>query len=242
MENPFCSSRERVLRLFLASRRSFARNLFLKFLKKCGRKEIAKQLNNEAGEIVDAINSESNVSARKTENVEVMTALQLSDFYFPHNETEICFAMRRNIDINRVQSYEDLVSGFENATHVDCSIRSADKHLSFQIKRYPQEYLLHTNEAFLDWFRNDVISHYGNMKGTILSIILQPNVFEETALHFSSLASSLEEMKDIITFDEVVLIYNDHKKQLLALHEIFPEHKRKVIPLDWALKRFRGEV
>ncbi|MDP3725445.1 MAG: hypothetical protein Q8R20_03195 [Nanoarchaeota archaeon] len=241
MENPFCISRKGLRDLLGLSRRNFVRNLFYKCLEKFSREEIEKQLNTQTGELMDAINTESELSVRKTENAEVITALQLSDFYFPDDETEICFAMRRNVDTNNVKSYEGLVSGFENATHIDCLIKLANKGISFQIKRYPERHLPHTNEAFVDWFKN-VLSHYGNMKGTILSVTLQPaEPFNKNSFNFSELAISLSEMREIITFDEVALVYND-ANEYVVLHKIFPKHKRLLVPLYWALKRFRGEV
>lgn len=217
------------------------RNLFYKCLEKLNRGEIAKQLNDGAGEVINAVNAESKSFTHRTENVEIIKALQLSDFYFPNNETEICFAMRRNVDPKNVKSYEDLVLGFENATHIDCLIKSKSKSLAFQIKRYPQEYMAHTNEIFLKWIE-DIFSHYGNMKGTILSVILQPaEPYNKNDFNFSKLAISLSKIQEKITFDEVVLTYNDANKYVV-LHKIFPEHKRLLIPLYWALKRFRGEI
>lgn len=241
MENYFCAPRVYIRQLWNESKRDFTKELFLKSLEKYKREEIEEQLNNKKGEIIDAINAESKLSSKKTENVEVMNALQLSDFYFPHEETDICFAMRRGVDIKEIKSYEDLVDSFENDTHVDCKVKAKERELFFQIKRYPQEYLAHSNEAFINWFENKVLLHYAGIKGTYLVIILQPTVpLAPNTLDIQKIADYLKINKDRLIFEEIALIYNDSK--YFALHKLFPEHKRILVELEHGLKRMRGDL
>jgi hypothetical protein len=199
------------------------------------------QLATQKGPILEAMDVETKKSARKTENIEVIKALQLSDFYYPHEETEICFELRSNVDLKSIESFDDLIDSFEDSTHIDCQIGTKTKSLNFQIKRYPADYLKHTNEAFLDWFAKTT-RHYGDMSGTILAILLQPSKPHElSAINPSEISKILISRKEKISFDEVVFTYNDRNK-FFTLHRVYPVEKKLGIPLEWGLKRMRGEV
>ncbi len=241
MNNPFRISREGLIALLVDSTRRFSAESYGRLLETFTREEIREQLDGGAGAIFDVIREHNATFAAETSNVEVVVALGLSDFYFPHSETEIAFELARRVNPATVTTYESLVESFENNTPVDCQITGDGTVLSFQIKRYPLERLGDTNQDFLNWFRG-VIEHYGNMRGTILAILMQPSgapvqvPFNPALLHDEMLA-----MRDQITFDEVVLQYNDHGEHF-ALHKIFPEHRRLLVPMDWGLRRFRGDV
>lgn len=80
------------------------------------------------------------------------------------------------------------------------------------------------------------------MTGTILVIILRPDgILKQVPLNPTKLALSLAKIANRITFDEVVLTYND-RGQYFALDKLYPEHQRVLVPCYWGLARFRGEV
>ncbi|TSC84073.1 MAG: hypothetical protein G01um101417_342 [Parcubacteria group bacterium Gr01-1014_17] len=241
MKNPFCISRRGLQHLFLSFKGDFAQDLFQRALDRYSYEEIEVQLNNGKGVIIDAIAANSKLSSSKTENVEVLTALQLSDFYFPYNETAICFELRSDVSPFAIKSYQDLTSALEDNTYVDCSVIYGDKKMSFQIKRYPQKHLEHKNEAFMKWFESKR-RHYGEMNGTILVIILQPSGFSMSSkLNLTELAREFIFLKDEITFDEIVVFFNDSMKYF-TLYKLYPKEEKLLIPLEWGLKRFRGEI
>jgi len=182
------------------------------------------------------------LEAKKTENVEILKALGLSDFYWPHSETEIFFELKKGVSPSSIVSYSDLVNGLEDNTHVDCQITGDGQTRSFQIKRYPQEYLEHSDGAFLQWLTDKVFCSYGDMSGTILVILLQPAVaFTKCPMDFTKLFSNLVDLKGIITFDEIVLSYNE-QSQYMVLHRLYPTHKRLLIPFSLALDRLKGRA
>ena len=241
MKNPFVISRIDLVRLYGESKRQFVNELFFKSLNTFSRDNIAMQLATQSGPIVEAINVETRKSAQKTENVEVLKALQLSDFYSPHEETEICFELRSDVDPKSIKSYDDLVSSFEDGTHIDCQVRTKTKNLNFQVKRYPADYLKHTNEAFMEWFEK-LTKHYSEMSGTILAVLLQPSEPHGLSeINPSEILKMLISQKEKISFDEIVFTYNDRNK-FFTLHRVYPVEKKLGIPLDWGLKRMRGEI
>lgn len=241
MNNPFRISRVGLRTLLSDSQGRFVRENYNRLLQTYTRTEIEQQLNSGAGPAIDAILEHSREFARRTSNVEVITALGLSDFYHPHDETEIVFELRRNVDPNTITTYEEMTAAFENDTHIDCQISTENATHSFQIKRYPMEHLGYTVEAFIEWFEN-VLASYGNMNRTTLCILILPSEANaQHPLHLPDLANSIRNLADEITFDEVALTYNDHG-QNFVLHKVYPEHRRILIPLSWGLMRFRGEV
>lgn len=129
----------------------------------------------------------------------------MADFYWPQSDTEISFELRNSVQPDTISTYEELVAGIENDTHVDCRVAGDGEAKDFQIKRYPLAHLGDTNEAFLEWFENSVLDHYGEMTGTTLVVILQPDGRpEQFPLNLAELAESIAGMADRITFDEVV--------------------------------------
>lgn len=246
MNNPCSAPRDDLQALFVSSRRSFAEVKLNEALERYPREEVIRQITAQAGPVVDEINRATELFARRTENVEFVTALGLSDFYFgPDTPTTISFEMRREYTGSPITTYEELIDNIESATHIDCVVTDGNQLLSFQIKRYPQAYLEHTNDAFMRWLTQDVLPHYPNMAGMTLVILLQPNTPpEQSAFNFQELSASLTHIGDDITFDGIALSYTDfgNGRQLAVLHKLYPEHRRTVAPLDWMLQRFRGEV
>jgi hypothetical protein len=242
MDNPFRTSRQNLQVLFSEPIRRFTAENFDRLLETYTRSEIERQIASGIGPIIDQVGAHTAVQAANNSNVEIMTALSLSDFYWPHSETEIAFELRRNVVPASITSYERLIAGIENNTHIDCQITADNVARSFQIKRYPFSRLGNTNASFLRWLNESVIQRYGNMAGTILVVILQPDgTPEQTPLNPGELATSLAGMTDQITFDEVALTYND-RGQYFVLHKLYPEHRRLLVPLDLGLRRLRGEA
>lgn len=208
--------------------------------------EIRQQVAAQAGPIVEDMNRATEAFARRTENVEFVTALGLSDFYFgPDTETTISFEMRRDFRPRSDATYEEITQNIESATHVDCAVTDGTRSLNFQIKRYPQAYLEHSNDAFLSWLDEDVIAGYGEMNGTILIVLLQPTQPPgPTAFRFTPLSEAIAARADNITFDEIALSYTDiaRGRQLAVLHRMYPVHRRTVAPLEWMMMRFRGQA
>lgn len=246
MNNPYSASRDEMRALFVASRKAFAESALNAAYQKYPLADVQAQVAASFGPIVDEINKETNRFARETENVEFVTALGLSDFYFgPDVQTQVSFEMRRDFQRDVTLSYESLIAGIESATHIDCAIAANGQSLAFQIKRYPQAHLDHTNEALLSYLDNDVFPHYPNMQGTILVILLQPNSPPApTAFRFPELSAALLDGSRTITFDEVALSYTDivNGSPFAVLHKLYPLDSRQEISLDIMLKRFRGEV
>lgn len=246
MNNPFPASRDEMNQLFVESRKKFAKDFLEELKTRYSYEEVVSQTTAQAGPVVDELNRALDGFARDTDNVEFATALGLSDFYFgPDAKTTISFEMNRNFKASGAMTYEELIAGMEKNTHIDCAIAGDGKSLNFQIKRYPQAHLEHTNEAFLAGLDVKVFEYYANMGGTILVVVLQQNSPPtQTAFRFTELSEELQARKAKITFDEVVLLYTDYSngKKLAVLHKLYPEHKRIVAPMEWMLKRFRGEL
>lgn len=233
-------------RLFAGSRMRFAQNALAEAYARYPRADVDAQIRAQAGPVVDEINRMTAVFAGKTENYEYVSALGLSNFYFGFDiETEISFEMRRNFVCPNPVTYEDVVSNIDSATYIDCAISEGRRTLNFQIKRYPQVRLLHTNGAFLAWLDTEVFAHYAPMNGTILVVLLQPNTPPaQTALRFSELSAALLVKQSPISFDEVAVSYTDYNNghQTAALHKLYPREERIDFPLEQVLMRFRGEI
>lgn len=231
-----------MIRLVSESRRRFAVQSHERARQTFTEPEILVQLHTGTGELVDTITEHYVRLARNTSNVEVTTALSLSDFYYPHSDTQIRFELMRGVNPASITTYEELVESFENNTPIDCEIVADGETRSFQIKRYPHPHLAHTNPSFLQWLEYDVFRAYGDMSGIILVVLLQPTgEYEESQLNLAELAASTATMRELISFDEVALTYNDSGEHFV-LHKLFPEHRRLLIPLELSLRRLRGDA
>ena len=245
MNNPYTFSCNELLTLYVTSQREFVSQILIAFSFRYSEEEIRSQVSLVSGEIVDEINARTESFARRTENVEFLMSIGLSDFYFGEEaETKISFEMRRGFN-GEIKTYEDLIQNIESSTHIDCSISFENEVRHFQIKRYPQEYLKHTNEAFLNYLDQQIIPHYSNMVGTTLVVILQPNPSHTPKeFRFEELAEALHERAETITFDEVALAYSDATGGVenSFLHRLHPYYEISSIPTDRILRRFRGEI
>lgn len=242
MGNSFRITRGELIRLFGEAQMLFHREVLAQMLLTFTHEEIHQQLERNEGPMADAIRERVATQGRLTSTVEVITALSLADFYFPHNESEISFEITRDVDPATIHTYETLVSSFETDTPIDCRIGDGNQTIAFQIKRYPYPHREYTADAFREWFENDVVRHYGNMNGTSLCILLQPSgTYEEGPLNLADITEVVQSLSEHITFDKVMLTYNE-RMQHFVLHELFPRPHRTLVPLEWGLARFRGEV
>ncbi len=245
MENPYTASRDEMHRLLVISKKAQAVAKLAELSQRYPREEIERQFASQTGPITEEINASSEAFARKTENVEFVTALGLSDFYFGSEvQTDVSFEMRRNFDGGSVKTYEDLIQNIANDTHIDCAINGKGQDLIFQIKRYPQKYLEHTNESILDYLGTEVFPHYPKMD-SILVVLLQPDPpYTKTNFRFPELATALNERSELIPFNEVAFTYTDASNGIMTsvLNKLYPNPEISTIPTEQMLKRFRGEA
>ena len=241
MSSIYTASRADLRKLFTDSRKEKVRANYERLLKAFSKQELEQQLDKGEGEIVDSINEMAATAGADNANVEVFTALGLTDFYYPDTEAEIAFEISDKVDPASITKYEQLTSAFETSTPVDCRVSSGEETLNFQIKRYPYPHLEFTPEAIVSWFEK-VIGHYGDMSDTKLCILLQPSGdYKEGVLDIGKVTTGIQALSEQISFNEVVFTYNEGM-QHMVLHKVHPEAKRLLIPLDWALARMRGDI
>lgn len=240
MNNPYCDTFENVRALYIDHQKRLARARFDFWARMFPRHRIKEQLDTQSGTIIDDIKSIIRKAVGKTEFVEFLMALQMADFYFPNQEKQVCFDLKRGVDPKTIKTYQDLIESFEDYTHVDCLVRSGKESISFQVKRYRGD---NTPEAFISWLNERVLKHYGNMSGTSLVIVLQPAGGSAPAFALDKVYEAfVRDAQANVSFDRVSMIYNDGGKKYMVLHELFPKHHRKMIDLDLALARMRGDA
>lgn len=238
MNNPYCASFEKMRDLYVTHMKAESRQNYDSWAMKLPRTEIKRQLDTQTGGLIDDIRNLIKKTTKQTEFVEFLAALQLADFYFPNESKDICFELRRNVKLEDIKSYEDLVDSFENNTHIDCEVRANSQSISFQIKR---DYSDHTPKGFASWLNEKVFKKYANMNGTSLVVFLGApagTVIEIDKFY----AEFSKECVPHITFDKVSLLYNDKTAGYMVLHEFYPNHKRLMIEVNLAMARFRGDA
>src|SRR3989338_2976407 len=240
MNNHYTASFEDIRPLPIDYQQRKPRERFEAWKQTLTHEQIQEQLDNESGEIVDEINGAAADVAQKTEFVEFIVALQLADFYFPNKQKGVSFDMRRGVDPGTITTFEELVGSFEDYTHVDCLVRSGESEISFQVKRYRGD---NTPDAFVEWLNTAVLKHYGKMNGTSLVILLQPVSDGRGPLALDKLYEVfIREALPNGSFDGISLMYNDAESGHMVLHELHPRHHRKLVELNLALARMRGDA
>ena len=239
MNNPYCASFEKVRDLYVQYMKAESRKNYDDWAKKLTRKEIKKQLDTQQGGLIDGIRKLIKSTTRQTEFVEFVAALQLADFYFPNENKDICFELKRNAKPEDIKTYEDLISSFESYTYIDCEVRDPSQTIAFQIKR---DYSDHTPSGFATWLNKKAFKKYSDMKGTSLVVFLgvptDGSVVEIDKFH----TEFKEKCIPFVSFDRVSLLYNDKTSWHMVLHEFYPEHKRLLIESNLAMARFRGDA
>lgn len=236
MNNPYCASYEHTLSLFSDKQKQRTYLRLSHLLKKYTRTQIEEQLAQNKGEAVDGNIEDLRPEIHKNEFTEYLLALQLADFYFPNEDKQICFELKRGVDPESIRTYDDLIRSFDDHTHIDCAVTSANKVTSFQIKRYRGD---NTHEAFIDWLNIKVLMAYGNMNKTSLIVLMQTDSVTGTMAMDKLFEKFQKEAQNNVTFDEVAVLYNDGKAGYLTLHYLYPKHRRVLISMDLALKRLK---
>lgn len=239
MNNPFCASFEEVRDLYVTHMKAESRKNYDESTSNLTRAEIKNQLDTQKGGLIDGIRNLIKKMTKQTEFVEFLAALQLADFYFPNENKNICFEIKRSVNPKDIRTYEDLTGSFESYTHIDCQVRNADRTISFQIKR---DYSDHTPKGFSIWLNEKVFKKYAEMSGTALVIFLgvpKDNRVVELNKYYEEFVKNCTEH---ISFDSVSILYNDNDSGHIVLHELFPNHKRTMIDANLAMARFRGDT
>jgi len=234
MNNGFCISKNALKDLWLEKQKKRLFECIKEFNGKLSLQEMHDQMKSDDGVFNELITKSNSKFSSKTENVEVVAAFDLSDLYFPDStDTEICFEMKSSFSYKKGEalSYDDIVNNIESKTHLDCLIRKDGKKFNFQIKRYPQSYLLYTTEAVNEYIKK-IIEGYGDMKDTILIILLQPNGDKTDNLNLKNVHEYLLSISKQISFNEVNFIFNEMNQRIKWL-QVFPEYEvsEKVIEL-----------
>ncbi len=240
MNNPYCASYENVRKLYIDHTKALTREKYDEWVKKSSREQVKVQLDARKGEVIDGIWKIIRDTIKQTEFVEFLAALQLADFYFPNEEKSVCFELKRNVKPSDIKSFEELIKNIENDTYIDCEIKTADQKISFQIKR---DYSDHTPNGFSLWLNEKVfIKKYGDMKGTSLVLYLGVPTDGSVVEIDKFYEEFTKNCTQHISFDKVLLLYNDKTSGHIVLHEFFPKHKRLLIESDLAMSRFRGDA
>jgi hypothetical protein len=219
MNNPYCISNILLKELWEDKNKDRLDKQILNF-KGLSVSELTSQMEKDAGTFYEAMVADTSKFTTITENVEILVATDLSGFYFPGFETEVCFEMRSNFKAPKNISYDDIVTGLESNTHIDCSIRSNEKQFDFQIKRYSQKHFSFTSEVMTEYIKN-VIKSYGDMKGTILIIVLQPDTQPKEHFNFKEIHKNISTIKDKVSFNEINFLFNDENQQIVWW-QVFP--------------------
>ena len=233
MNNVFCINKKELKILWSGKQEDRLHKQINKFKDLLTLQEMFRQMEQDSGEFSEATTADTSKFSRVTANVEIGLALELADFYFPDAYPDICFEMKSGFS-GVISSYDNLVENIESATHVDCSIKLEGRQFNFQIKRYPQSYCEYTNEAIIE-FLGKTMKGYGDMNGTILIVLLQPEpdpkAFDK--MDFKAIHAGLVAIKEKITFDEIDFIFNERNQQIFW-HQVFPQcgHAKKPLVLS----------
>lgn len=240
MKNGFCITKSAFQALLMQRQKAMLRRVMESFADNLSQQEMAAQMEREEGVFSDAMKVENAKFAAKTANVEIVVAFQLADFYFPGVDAELCFEMQEDFSPDSATSYDNIVADIENDTAIDCTIKADGRHFNFQIKRYPQEYLSHTHAALTKYIKK-TLTHYGNMKGTGLVLLLQPNTEERNdELSFKGVHEDMMAIKDKITFDEIVFVFND-QMQSMRWQQVFPAYGYSEKPLELQSDKYKAQ-
>lgn len=239
MKNPFCISKIKLKKLLEIKTQERLMGQIEKFKSSLSLQEMFSQMENGIGIFDEAMNRDTARFTNKTENVEAFLAIDLSDLYFPDEEPEICFEMKKGFPSSSEITFDELIAGVECDTHIDCSIKGNQKSFDFQIKRYPQAFLEHTTEGLTKYIK-ETVGGYGDMSNTILIILLQPNTEAPSDIDFPKIHQNLQSIKNKISFQEIDLLFND-KNQYIIWHQVFPLSGHYKKPLVLLSDRYKKE-
>jgi hypothetical protein len=119
-------------------------------------------------------------------------------------------------------------------------MQSGDLKLDFQIKRYPEQYKEFNSQAVME-FLQKVFSGYGDMKNTILAILLQPNSEKHTELFFEEIYNQLVQIKDKVKFSEIIFLFNLNNKNVVFVR-VYPDFSYSHKPIEWRSEKMKEKV
>lgn len=239
MNNEFCLKKSQLRKLWENKIRENTYGFIEKFAKDFSLEDFVEQMENDVGEVDKHHKQEITEFSRKTKNEEIYLAFELSNFYFGlDKETNICFSMKNNFRKKRVESYDELLENIESGTFIDCLIKYNEAELRFQIKGYKGEYQQFTNDAIFEYLKGKVFSHYGDMSGIILAVILQPHISSKIDVDFKKVHSDLVLFSEKITFSEIIFVYNENN-QNIVLRRLFPDIIVSKYPIKFQSKKYR---
>jgi hypothetical protein len=199
--------------------------------------EKVSQMEKETGEFYEAMTADTAKFSKNTDNVEMMVSIDLSEFYFPDADAQICLEMKTDFKSPDILTWDNILEGFEKDTPIDCSVKSEDKQFNFQIKRYPQAYLPFTSKDISDYIKA-IVAGYGDMTGIILIILLQPKNTPEGYFDFNEIHEQVKEIKNKISFDEINFIFNDENIQMIW-RQIYPGNGHAKKPLIFESEKYQ---
>lgn len=238
MNNPYCAPYEKVRDLYVNYMLRTSLEQWNEWSGAVGKEELKRQLDDKKGVFLDAIRAKIGEITKKSEFTEFLAALELSDFYFPNAEKEICFELRADVKPADIKTYEQLISAFEDNTHVDCLVRSAGEEKAIQVKRDGSD---KTPKGFAIWIRDKILAKYGDMKGTSLVVFLGVPK-DGTQVELDKYYKEFMKACPTTSFDSISIMYNSSAEHSVVLHEFLPNHKRFLIDNDLAMARLRGEA
>lgn len=244
MQNPFRIKRSKLLSLFNEFRGKSIAKIIRHFGSELSDHEMSRQIIEKTGPVHEAAEAFYKKFGSNTDNIEIMTSLSLSDFYFdPLSDPELEFEMRRDFKAKAVWSYEELTKNLDKNTYIDACVSLGTERYVFQIKGYDERWFSHTNKEIVKRILEIVDGYGSDMHGTILLLTIQPKAaYARTSLDFNKLTSDLEPHKEKISFDEVLLVYTDGGTNSTVLQRILPTNTRKDIDLNTMLARMRGDL
>lgn len=238
MNNRYCISKTVLKDLWKKKNRDRLNVQVLKFEHLFSMVEMTDQMEKSSGAFHDAMTKDTAKFSAITANVEILLADNLSEFYFPGIETEICFEMRCDFLPTSDISYDDITANIESNTYIDFTIKSGEKQFDFQLKRCPQNRLSFTTEIMSEYIKKVVTKDYGDMSKTILIVLLQPEKEPKDHFDFEEIHKNILSIKNQITFDEINFIFNDENQQLIWL-QMFPSFGLVKKPLVFTSEKYQ---
>lgn len=172
-------------------------------------------------------------TAEDRDEHEIFTAIFNVMDFFPEGGA-IGFPMKPsfNPNVDVIESFDDLVSFREINSINDFLIETKDGAFAFQLKRYRGS--LNTNDI-LTFLRKTIDEYYGQLRDTILLVVLQPNSNNITAVNFDKIH---DELKNLNSLDDgtVLISYNANGKQII-MQQVHPERARSAHDLKLPSQR-----
>lgn len=231
----FCISKENLNKLFYTELAETRLDLILeKFSDKYSPQEIFEQTESEQGEVGEFCKKQNDKFSEKTENVEIAHSIDLAQFYFPDENPEICFNLKNGSHKINIKTVEDLIKNIGPDTEIDCLIKNESRQFKFQLKEYPEKYLLGmTAQKVIEFLDKNILppEKYNNKnnKDLIIIITLKPEInteFKESS-DFKIIHEYLKDKK--IELTEIDFMYN-RNCEYIVWYQVYPQLGHAKIP------------